>query len=218
MTGLPEGPFDVVVADPPWQYQKNLGAKQAGDTVGSPGTAEARYNTMSNEQIAAIPVADVAAPDAHLFLWITNPGIYGGRFSTVTPADIAEAWGFEYKTMITWVKTTGDGAVMRGGMGWFFRGCTEHVLYATRGRAAIPTALREPNVIMAPRSRHSAKPHEFASMVERVTTGRRLELFARHPRPGWVTWGNQATAAERAANATPEAVQRAQARLEGGLW
>jgi N6-adenosine-specific RNA methylase IME4 len=188
-TDLPAGPFDVIVADPPWMYQKAPGTKGAG--LGADGIAELQYPTMTNEQIAALPVRQVAADNAHLFLWCTNPGLWGNRFSTVTPHDIAAAWGFQYKTLITWVKTTADGDPSGGGMGWFFRGCTEHVIYATRGRAGIPAELREPNVIMAPRLRHSEKPPEFMWMVERVTTGRRLEMFARTRRKGWEAWGNQ---------------------------
>lgn len=216
VTPLPAGPFDVIVADPPWMYQKQPGSK--GADAAAPGAAEARYDTLTNEQIAALPVADVAADNAHLFLWVTNPGLYGGRFSDVTPAHIAAAWGFEYRTMLTWVKTTLSGDVMRGGMGWYFRGCTEHILYATRGKAAIPSEVREPNVIMAPRGTHSAKPPEFLDMVERVTTGRRLEMFCRSPRPGWEAWGNQSSREARLENATPAAVRRAQDRVEGGLW
>lgn len=186
---LPRGPFNVIAADPPWMYQKRPGSKGLGE--GPSGTAERIYPTMTNEEIAALPVKDVAADDAHLFLWITNPGIYGGRFSKVTPLDIAEAWGFEFKTIITWVKTTKTGEPNRGGMGWFFRGATEHILYATRGKAGIPSEKREANVLLAPRSSHSTKPDEFFRMVERVTTGRRLEMFARNHRRGWVPWGNE---------------------------
>lgn len=204
---LPPGPFHVITADPPWLYQKQPGTKtQSQASGGRGGTAEQHYPTLSNEQIAALPVADVAADDAHLFLWVTNPGVYGGRFSDLHPAQIAEAWGFQYQTMLTWVKTTGDGDVDRGGMGWYFRGATEHVLYATRGKAGIPSGLRVPNVILAPRGRHSAKPMEFYRMVEKVTEGPRLELFARYPRAGWETWGNQADggrAPERDLPATP---------------
>lgn len=170
-------------------YQKRPGLNGLGEGVSS--AAEVQYPTLTNEEIATLPVRDVVASTAHLFMWFTNPGIYGGRFSKVTPADIADAWGFTYRTTLTWVKTTAAGGVHGGGMGWYFRGATEHVLYATRGKAAIPSALREANVIMAPKSRHSAKPDAFAELVERVTTGRRLELFARTARPGWSAWGNQ---------------------------
>lgn len=186
---LPSGPFDVIVADPPWMYQKNPGSK--GANAGATGTVDLHYSTMTNEQIADLPVQGIAAENAHLFMWITNPGMYGGRFSTVTPYQIATRWGFTYRTLLTWVKTSKDGDPIRGGMGWYFRGCTEHVLYATRGKVAIPAALREPNVVLAPRSRHSAKPAAFMELVERVTTGRRVELFARETRLGWDSWGNE---------------------------
>lgn len=78
-------------------------------------------------------------------------------------------------------------------MGHFFRGATEHVLYATRGSAKIPSHLREPNVFLAPTSRHSGKPDVFMEKVERVTEGPYLELFCRTPRPGWSAWGNEVT-------------------------
>lgn len=192
-TSLPPGPFDVIVADPPWMYQKRPGLHGRGEH-GAHGIAEAIYPTLTNEEISTLPVRDVAAPDAHLFMWFTNPGMFGGRFSDVSPAAIAKAWGFEFKTVITWVKTTRTGAVNAGGMGWFFRGATEHVLYATRGKARIPSELRAPNVLLAPKGKHSEKPAAFMDLVERVTPdARRLELFSRAPRLGWDAWGNEVT-------------------------
>lgn len=187
----PCGPYSVIVADPPWMYQKNPGAKGGAWGDAFLGTAEHAYPTMTNEDLAALPVRDLAAKDAHLFMWVTNPGMFGGRFSKITPAEIAEAWGFRYVTLLTWVKTKNDGDPLLGGMGWYFRGCTEHVLYAVRGKAAIHKDIREPNLISAPRGRHSAKPDAFMQMVERVTDGPRLELFARQQRPGWDAWGNE---------------------------
>jgi N6-adenosine-specific RNA methylase IME4 len=187
---LPGGPFGVMVADPPWMYQKRPGIHGAGRSAR--GTADLHYATLTNEEIRDLPVRESAAADAHLFLWVTNPGVYGGRFSELTPGHIAAAWGFEYRTLLTWVKTSATGEPIRSGLGWYFRGCTEHVLYATRGAATVPAALREPNVILAPRGRHSAKPPEFMQLVERVTTGDRLELFGRGPRPGWTVWGDEA--------------------------
>jgi N6-adenosine-specific RNA methylase IME4 len=200
------GHFDVISADPPWMYQKNPGSKGGGD--GAPGVAEREYRTMTNEEIAALPVRNVAADDAHLFMWITNPGIYGGRFSDVTPADIAAAWGFEFRTVLTWVKTVAAGRIDRGGMGWYFRGATEHVLYATRGRAGIPAELREPNVFLAAKGAHSVKPQAFYDLVERVTPGaNRLEMFARTPRPGWTVWGDQADGSALTAPVDPDQLE-----------
>lgn len=192
MSALPAGPFDVIVADPPWRYNNTTTALRSG---GRGAGAEHHYATLTNDEIGAIPVVDVAADDAHLFLWFTNPFTWGGLRSDLHPALIAKAWGFEFRTVLTWVKTTLSGEVNRGGTGWYFRGCTEHVLYATRGKAKIPTHLREPNVLLAPRSRHSAKPSEFMDMIERVIpVGRRLEMFSRAHRPGWVAWGDEAIA------------------------
>lgn len=177
-------PYGTIVADPPWMYQKKPGAKQDGSNHGATKRmAEHIYSTMTNEELAALPVADLAADDAHLYLWITNPGIYGGRFSDVTPRDIAEAWGFEFKTMLTWVK---GGAP---GMGFYFRGHTEHVLFCTRGHAPIPPESRVRNVFESPRRGHSEKPAVFMDLVEQVSPAPRLELFCRAPRFGWDSWG-----------------------------
>lgn len=183
-------PYATIVADPPWQYQKAPRSKQREDGPKYRGRqAEDYYSTMTNDQIATMPVGELAAETAHLFMWVTNPGMFGGRFSRVTPRDIVEAWGFSYQTLLTWVKTS-DGAPTTNGMGWYFRGCTEHVVYATRGDAHIEEHLREPNVIMAARGGHSEKPAAFGDLVERVCPGPYLELFARAPRLGWDSWGH----------------------------
>jgi N6-adenosine-specific RNA methylase IME4 len=176
-------PYATIVADPPWMYQKDPGAKNEGQ--GPVSQAESCYSTLTNEQISALPVKDLVADAGHLYLWFTNPGMFGGRFSDVTPKDIAETWGFEFKTILTWVKPGG------GGMGWFFRGQTEHVLFATRGGkdAAIPANIREPNVIDSRKAGHSQKPGAFFDLVERVSPGPYVELFARQPRLGWDHWG-----------------------------
>jgi N6-adenosine-specific RNA methylase IME4 len=185
-------PYSAIVADPPWMYQKAPGEKQPGGRAtpgGRGGQAEHHYSTMTNEEILALPVRGLAAKQAHLYLWFTNPGAWGGRFSDVTPHDIAAAWGFEFKTIITWVKTDAAGGVNRGGMGWYFRGATEHVLFATRGDLQTPEATREPNVIMAGRGRHSEKPGAFFDLVQRNSPPPYVELFARAPRLGWEAWG-----------------------------
>jgi len=176
-------PYSTIVADPPWSYNASVKELRSG---GRGGQAEHVYSTMTNAQIAALPVKDLAADEAHLYLWVTVPRLFGERNGNreTGPVEIAEAWGFEFKTMLTWVKPGS------GGMGWYFRGQTEHVIFATRGGLGIPADKREPNVFEAKRSGHSQKPASFFDIVERVSPGPRLELFARQPRLGWDAWGH----------------------------
>ena len=152
--------------------------------------AEQNYLTMSNAEIAALPVCEWVERDAMLFLWVTSPRMYGERGDrSITPADIMDAWGFDYVTTLVWHKT---GAM---GLGNYFRVDTEFVLFGTRGRVAIPPALRRSNLIAAPRNRHSAKPDRFYELIEAVTPEPRLEMFARRRRYGWDVWGDEAPTA-----------------------
>jgi N6-adenosine-specific RNA methylase IME4 len=162
-------PYHTIVADPPWRYARS----------GVQGAVAGQYSTLSQADVAALPVADLAAPDAHLFLWATTPKLW----DEPTPAQIAAAWGFTYKTLITWVK--GE----RSGIGWYWRVDTEHVLFCTRGDAPIDPALRSSNVLWSPRQAHSVKPPAFFDAVEQVSPGPYVELFARQPRLGWDSWG-----------------------------
>jgi N6-adenosine-specific RNA methylase IME4 len=180
--------FDVLVVDPPWAYGADTGRTRTAErhyrTIGNAGR---EINRRTGEGVQAIvdsaPIREWAAPNAHLYLWTTNPKL---PFAFV----VMEAWGFVYKTTITWVKIT-DAGVHRGGMGWFFRGATEHVLFGVRGHRPIPASLRQPNVILAKRGEHSEKPDEFYSLVESVSPGSRIDVFARKQRPGWTVWGDE---------------------------
>ena len=174
--------YRTVVADPPWAYQQDRALSTARN---HPVTASHHYGTMTNEEIAAIPVGGWVEDDAHLYLWVTNPRLFGSR-DEIGPIDIMESWGFEYRTLITWRKA---GTL---GMGFYFRGDTEHVLFGTRGRAPIDPAKRERNWLDAPKVGHSVKPDRFYEMVERVSPGPRLEMFARRRRFGWDAWGDEA--------------------------
>ena len=167
---LPTGPFRVFVADPPWPYEKRT------DDPSQRGVIP--YAPMSLDAICALPVEKLAAADAVLWLWTTNTFL-PEAFCVVT------AWGFAYKTALTWVKPS-------PGVGEWLRGQTEHVLLAVRGR---PTVLREraSTVLHAKRGRqHSQKPVEFYELVEAICPGSKLELFARAVRPGWAAWGLEA--------------------------
>lgn len=189
--------FDVIVVDPPWsygstteartaRYRTQLAAQQYGVVGSDAGTEVNRRTGEGVENIASlIPMDDIAADQSALFLWTTNPKL---PFAFA----LMERWGFTYKTTLTWVKITKAEQIMVGGMGWFFRGATEHVLFGTRLGFGIPAELRRPNVFYAQRSKHSAKPDEFYSLVEDVTPGHaRLDCFARRWRPGWWAWGNE---------------------------
>lgn len=193
-----DAPYDVIAVDPPWSYggqaDKARTARYATQlaghqyaTVGASSGAEINRKTGDGiENIASIfSVPDHAADSSALLLWTTNPKL---PFAF----DLMRLWGFDYKTTLTWVKTTRAGETLTGGLGWFFRGATEHVLFGTRGGYGIPVALRKPNVIHAPRTRHSAKPQAFYDLIESCTPGqRRLDVFARIERPGWDAWGNE---------------------------
>jgi N6-adenosine-specific RNA methylase IME4 len=162
---LPDGTFATVVADPPWSWAADFGD----------GLARDHYPSLSMEEIAALPVAELAAPDAHLYLWVPAAKLADGL-------QAVEAWGFTYRTELVWLK--------RGlGLGTWFRVGTESILFATRG--SLRTSPNVPNWFEAPRGRHSQKPEDFFRLVQRASPGPYLELFARRARPGWTTWGNE---------------------------
>jgi N6-adenosine-specific RNA methylase IME4 len=165
---LPEGTFRTLVADPPYRFSERQGY---GD-----GLAEDKYESMATEEIAALPIAGLAAPDSHLYLWAP---------ATKVPdaIRICEAWGFRYVALLTWVK---PGSL---GLGTWWRYGTEHVVFGVRG--SLPTNPNLRNWFEAPRRRHSAKPDEFFELVEKASAGPYVELFARRERAGWTCWGNE---------------------------
>ena len=188
--------FVTVLADPPWSY----GDKLRMDPLIN-RSSEDHYDVMSldeicdlrhEECIAGFDVADTA----FLWLWVTNSFLLDG-----SGARVARAWGFEPKQLVTWVKTKKDvedpkdGSDLACGMGRITRGATEHMIVATRGKYShLVKAKNLRNVIFAPRTRHSEKPEESFQLIEAVTPGPYLELFARRRRNGWVCWGKELSA------------------------
>jgi N6-adenosine-specific RNA methylase IME4 len=185
-------PYCTLVVDPPWRYTVTQGLpnRTAGTRRRVKPTAEGQYPTMTNAEMRALPVGDMADANAHLYLWVTNPMLYGGRGrkgrAEGSPIDLLEAWGFEYITLLTWHKLGPPG------MGFFFRGDTEHVIFAVRGRLPIAPGIRTSNHFAAHKGRHSEKPDRFYELVERVSPGPYLEMFARRRRYGWDVWGDEA--------------------------
>ena len=129
---------------------------------------------MTIEELCALDVEVRAHDDAHLYLWVTNGFLREGF-------DVLAAWGFTYKTCLTWVKP-------QMGMGNYFRSSTEHVLFGVRGKLAIQDRGLT-NWFNAPRSKHSAKPDSFYDLVEQASPGPYLELFSRRRRFNWEGWG-----------------------------
>lgn len=166
-----EGPFPAIVIDPPWDWSDE------GD-VDQFGRATPTYGTMTIEQVTALPVATLADKNAHIYLWITNRSLPKG-FA------LLDAWGFRYVTALTWCKPS-------IGMGNYFRGSTEHVLFGVRGSMPLLRSDVGTWFQAARPGKHSSKPDEFYSLVESCSQGPWLEMFAREPRKGWVSWGAEA--------------------------
>jgi N6-adenosine-specific RNA methylase IME4 len=188
------GGWRCVVADPAWSF-RDRGSRIAPDADvarprrGAPGRI---YSTMPLVEIASMPVAEIVAPSAHLYLWCPSALLAEGLV-------VLRAWGFVLKTTIVWDKVTRGGRPAFGA-GHYYRGAHELVLFGVRGRC--------PALVRNQRTRfegvvgsHSAKPEELQDMAERVSPGPRLELFARRRRAGWACWGNQLPA-ELAATGT----------------
>lgn len=173
---LPSGTYNVILADPPWQYDF---AETDNRKV------ENQYPTMDVVEIAALEdsnglsIRDVIAPDAVLFLWATSPKL---REALI----VLDGWGFDYVTQAVWVKD-------RIGMGYWVRQQHETILIGRRGNVSPPEQeVRRSSVIDARRGQHSAKPSAAYELIESMfPSASRLEVFAREPRDGWETFGNQ---------------------------
>lgn len=161
---LPDGEFDVIYADPPWEYSLPLR-----------GSPDMHYPVMGTDEICRLDIP--AADDAILFLWATNPKL-------TDALKVMAAWDFTYKTNMVWVKD-------KFGTGYYFRGQHELLLVGTKGNFSPPLEeSRPPSVLYAPATEHSRKPLEVYGIIERMYPNRRyLELFARNNRPGWASWG-----------------------------
>lgn len=178
----PVSKYSCILADPPWRH-----------TGGCGRGADAHYPVMSVPIIIESMLTVLSgrvAKRAHLWLWSTNNHLGEAL-------NVMGSLGFDYKTNLVWVKkrredSTGDGIAVRIGMGQYLRGAHELLLFGSRGRARLPnTADRPPSVVIAERREHSRKPDEVYDVIERVSPGPRIEMFARHRRRGWQAWGNE---------------------------
>ena len=173
--------YQTILADPPWIYTYDTRKTEVAGT-GWRGAGERHYQTMRFDDIAALPVGDVATENATLWLWVVNPLIERGL-------ELTKRWGFTYRGLVTWVKTTKDGNPAIG-CGYWLRGATEHLMLSTRGKVT-PKVKNQATWFKAGVGEHSAKPEQQYAIIERYSDGPYLEMFARRQRAGWKAWGNQ---------------------------
>jgi N6-adenosine-specific RNA methylase IME4 len=170
--------YRTIVADPPWEMARHSGyAWREGTPSGSRQHLD--YGTLSVPTIQALPVRDIAAVDAHLFVWTTQRHLeqtYG----------VARGWGFVPSCVLVWCK-----APHGWGPGGVFQSTVEFVVYARRGKPQPNSHVVTRQWWEWPRSEHSAKPEAFLDLIEEHFPAPRLEMFARRDRLGWDTWGNE---------------------------
>ena len=169
---LPEGKYDLIYIDPPWEYDLQLS--------GSPD-----YKTQTLEELKKIQLP--TAKDCIVFMWATNPKL-------AEAIDLVHHWGLEYKTNIVWVKSK-DGKLQKG-TGFNVVGSHELLLMATKGKPGVPAEVDRPaSVVFAERKAHSEKPQVFYEIIEKMFPNKKyLEMYARpkERRNNWTYWGDEA--------------------------
>lgn len=177
-----DGGFRTILADPPWRFSNRTGK------VAPEHRRLDRYSTMTLDSICDIPVDEVTADNAHLYLWVPNALLPEGM-------RVLNEWGFRYVSNIVWAKRRKDGGPDGRGVGFYFRNVTELVLFGVKGRMrTLDPARRQVNMIETRKREHSRKPDEQYELIEACSPGPYLEMFARHPRDGWTVWGDESPA------------------------
>jgi N6-adenosine-specific RNA methylase IME4 len=178
--------YNVIYADPAWQQKagrplsggyKKVDGVQVFNPVGNK-SEELPYPTMSIEEIMALPIKDISADDCHLYMWVTNKYLMQAN-------KVLEAWGFKYSTTLVWAKNP-----LGGGMGGAFKVSTEYLIFATKGslkakKSINGTWFQQKRKYVNGYPCHSKKPDFFYELIESVSDGTKVELFARDRREGW---------------------------------
>lgn len=181
-----EKKYSTIYADPPWQFSNRSGK------IAPENRKLTRYDTMTLDDIKQLPVNEIAAEQAHLYLWVPNALLPEGL-------EVMKAWGFTYKTNLIWEKTRKDGQPDGRGVGFYFRNVTEVLLFGVKTKRKNDTfrtlqpGRSQVNLLRSMKREHSRKPDEFVPLIEACSPGPYLELFARGTRSGWDLWGDQAT-------------------------
>ena len=186
--GLPRAHFSCILADPPWAFRTF-----SGENMTPHRSAEDHYSTIDLAGLKDLPVADVAAKDCALFMWIVDSHL-------AEALELGAAWGFTFKTVaFIWLKSRmvdqmdlflGDVPDPAISFGYWTRKQGEICLLFTRGRVSrLSKGVRQ--VIINRKREHSRKPDEQYARIEALVDGPRLEMFARTAWPGWTAWGNQ---------------------------
>jgi len=177
--------YKCILADPPWE---ELGGQPLDPSWGGGKRgADQHYPTMRVDEIAAIPVYKWVRRDTHLWLWVTDQFLPDGL-------KVMGRWGFRYVRTMVWHKQRNGKTQI--GLGQYLRGSHEICLFGVRGslpyaRKADGSRLAIPSVFVAERTKHSRKPEESYNIIEQVSPGPRLELFARQEREGWDAMGDE---------------------------
>lgn len=174
--------FATILADPPWRFKNRTGK------IAPEYRRLRRYPTLSLTELCALPIAQIAEPTSHLYLWTPNALLPEGLA-------VMEAWGYRYKANLVWHKIRKDGGSDGRGVGFYFRNVTELLLFGIKGTAArtLGPGRRQVNLLSAVRLEHSRKPDDFYGLIEACSPGPFVELFARGSRSGWSSWGDQAS-------------------------
>tara|TARA_R110001592_G_C12843163_1_gene721088 strand:+ start:130 stop:738 length:609 start_codon:yes stop_codon:yes gene_type:complete len=190
MNGLKElkmKKYKTIIADPPWKYKgRGLGSSKEHrpNSYGAAPSSEERYGAMTIEQLEQLPIKNMIEDKAHLYLWVTNAFIECGW-------QLSKDWGFEPKTVVTWGKLRKADGQPSMKTGYYFRGATEHFIFATKGNLRLKDMAVKPTLFLSHRLPHSVKPQWFYDLVDECSFNNKLELFARRERVEWDCFGNQ---------------------------
>jgi len=174
---LPEGKFDIIYADPPWDYKGQT--QHAGAGSDSTGGATSHYRCVKLNSLVRIPLDNIAAKDCLLFLWATSPHLDQA-------IELGKSWGFKWATVgFVWDK-------IRKNPGYYTMSQCELCLIFKKGKIPQPRGSRNiEQLVRELRGTHSTKPDEVAERIDKMFPNQsKVELFSRRTRPGWASWGD----------------------------